>query len=346
MRSLTVKIFFQDLLKHFLLLTVISIIYYFMLTYPRNFDFKEMLLLVIAIPVMILGISYYILFYHLFFRKILAKNEIKNLLPILLLLCIGYLILDNLILNFGLFFRYNDHKFIWFSQSSIIRFFIFTLYAIIFSYVRGFSWLRDQKNQSDKEKSIAIIKNLRSKIEPHFILNSLNTVYALSLEEKAKKTSQSIEELSSLFKYSLIDSDFDRVPIQAELEFIEKYVHLNTLRIHQNKNVKIDFSINWDKLPCEIAPMIIITFVENAFKFGISYKRDSNIKIEILVKNRTFKMIVKNTVHHENLCTKFGIGIKNTRARLDLLYKNSYTMVENIDEFAYELVLTINLDSR
>ncbi len=237
-----------------------------------------------------------------------------------------------------------DRQIVWFDLTTIFRFVMFTGYAIAYSLIKGLTWLRLQKVKSEKELISASLSQLRSKIDPHFVFNSLNTAYALSMEENALKTSASIEELSALFRYSLAESTTEHVPIQKELEFIERYIHLHKIRVDESEKIKITTSILWDKTPADIVPMLLVNFIENAFKYGISATKPSFIEIHLSIKNKKLNLIVRNSMHVSNNVGSNGIGLKNSLERLELLYHDNYTLQEKEEETMHEIILDINLD--
>lgn len=194
-----------------------------------------------------------------------------------------------------------------------------------------------------KENINAQLKQLCAQIQPHFIFNILNCIYALSLEEKAEKTSLCIEELSGLFRYSFREISTDKVDISEELSFIEKYIHLNEIRFSKNSSLLVNTQIEWDKKPAFISPMILISFIENAFKYGGSNNGNSVINIALAVINNTLTMTVKNSIHANTETTQNGIGLTNTIKRLDMLYAGNYTLHQSQANDIHVSSLQINL---
>ncbi len=270
MNTFSIKTFFKEFVLHFIILSILSMLFYIMRTFPGAFKGGDLLGFFRFWPTLSCGIVYVILFYHLFFKKILIHVPLKNILIRLVILTTCYFIIDMVNLNLLIASRNELDRIIWFNPTAIFRFIIFTAYAVTYSFIKGFGWLRLEKVKSETERIRASLNNLRTQIEPHFIFNSLNSVYALSLEEGAKKTSETIEELSDLFHYSLNESNVSKVSIKDELNFIEKYIHLHRIRIQENDKIKLDTAISWDKKPAQIAPLLIINFIENAFKYGIA----------------------------------------------------------------------------
>jgi len=290
------------------------------------------------------GNIYCVLFYHLIFRKILLRSSFKKILFLFFALTICYFTIDIFLTWLYLLSRNELDRINLFWQPFLDYFvgFVF-LFAILYSTIRGLSWFRLQKIESDKHLIQASLSQLRSKINPEFVFNSLNSLYALSVLENAPKTSQSIEELSSLLHYSLSERTMDKVPIQNELDFIEKYIHLHRIRIYESDKIKVTTSIFWDKKAAEIIPMLLVNFIENAFKFGISATKPSFVEIFISVESKILNLIVRNSVHAASADNTNGFGLNNSQERLKLLYHDRYTLKQKRDETLHETILNINL---
>ena len=346
MNTLTIKTFIKDVVLLLVILYVVAIVYYIMLRYPGSID-KRQLLGVFSLSstsVMVYGSIYCVLFYYLIFKQILLRAHLKRILKRLVLLTTSFFVIDICNMNFLLAQRNQLDSIVWFEPTTVLRFLTFTAFAVVYSYIKGLIWLRVQKANTEKEMANASLHRLRSQIEPHFVFNSLNSVYALSMEENASKTSESIEELSTLFRYSLKESSIDKVPIENELDFIEKYIHLHKIRLSESQRNQVTTSISWDKKPAVIAPLLLINFIENSFKYGISTSKPSFIEIDLSVEDRKLSLVVKNSIHHDHNGVQSGIGLRNTQDRLDLVYPGKYTLQRKEDEKVHEIILTIKLD--
>jgi sensor histidine kinase YesM len=344
MTTLTVKAF----IKEVVLLTVIFIglgmLYYIMQTYPGPLNKRELFEVFYFIPIIVYGNSFCVLLYHLAFKQILVRAPLKRILKRVAILAILFLVIDICSLNISIALRQQLDRIIWFDPTAIFRFLIFAAFGVIYSLIKGVAWLRLQKANTEKEMATASLHRLRSQIEPHFVFNSLNSVYALSMEENASKTSESIEELSTLFRYSLKESSLDKVPIESELDFIEKYIHLHKIRLSESQRDQVTTSISWDKKPAVIAPLLLVNFIENAFKYGISASKPSFVEIYVSVDDRKLSLIVKNSIHQDYNGVQNGIGLKNTQDRLELVYPGNYSLQRKEDEKVHEIILTIKLD--
>lgn len=193
--------------------------------------------------------------------------------------------------------------------------------------------LRELLKETQKEKASAELLYLKAQINPHFLFNTLNSVYSLAIM-KSDKTADSIAKISSMMRYVLNESGLDFVPLEKEKEYLDNYIDLQTIRL--SKNVKLFYSWNGYCDNLKIAPLILIPFIENAFKHGVNSEEESNIIIEIVVLKNEISLIVKNKIVSKNIedIDKSGLGINNTKMRLNLLYpKNHHLQITNDNVF-------------
>lgn len=221
--------------------------------------------------------------------------------------------------------------------------FIFFMTAC-FGFMMGFlielhkRMLAQQAIESEKNKAeLALYK---AQINPHFLFNTLNTLYGLMISGSEKAESAFVK-FTGLLRYMYSNSTQDKTPVGEEINYIEEYIGLQLLRV--NEHTKVCFTHQEDDLHLEIAPMILITFVENAFKYGISSHTDSVITVSIRVADGVLTLVTENPVHPVPPSSKQGIGISNCRKRLDLLYPQAYTLdIQQTGDY-YKSVLTIRL---
>ena len=201
-----------------------------------------------------------------------------------------------------------------------------------------------QKDNIEKErlqKEIEL-KYLKEQVNPHFLFNSLNSIYALS-RQQSPETPDLVMQLSELMRYQLESSKKDTVLLKEELEFIENYLLLEEKRL--SNRCAIDFLINGDLMGLKIAPMLLIPFVENAIKHGArSTNEESNIDISVTIKNATLHVLVDNSKPQiAPVSKREGLGLENVRRRLNLLYPNSHIIKIDDKEKTYHVNLTIDL---
>ncbi|MFI3266257.1 MAG: sensor histidine kinase [Rikenellaceae bacterium] len=198
---------------------------------------------------------------------------------------------------------------------------------------------------AERERVKSELANLRSQINPHFLLNTLNNIYSLTIID-VDKAQKAIQELSRLLQYVLYDNTTDKVPLQKELGFIKNYIEL--MRIRLNPNVKLTVEINVsDTTSTQIAPLIFISLIENAFKHGVGAGKDSFISInfeDMTDKGEVILTIVNsNHAKSDNDKSGSGIGLEQVRKRLDLQYKDAYgwEIENNTDIYSSKLTLKV-----
>jgi two-component system LytT family sensor kinase len=208
-------------------------------------------------------------------------------------------------------------------------------------------WQKDRliHQEMEQDKISSELSFLKAQINPHFFFNTLNNIYALTLVN-ADTSRKAIHQLSRMMRYVLYDTQNSTTQLSQEIAFIKDYISLMQLRL--TDVVKIDFSTPTALKDLAIAPMIFLPFIENAFKHGVSATQPSNINIAVKQNNNTIELGVVNTIIKEqsnNLEEASGIGLNNTRRRLDLLYpgKHILTINENIAENIYSVQLTLDL---
>lgn len=224
-------------------------------------------------------------------------------------------------------------------------------YLLISFLISGFSLglkfsgrlIKNEKKhkEAEKEKINTELIMLKTQINPHFLFNSLNTLYSLALT-KSELTPEAIMKLSDMMRYVLQDVKREFVPLDLEVQYIKHYVELQKLRL--SDNVDLQLKIYGDPDALEIPPMILIPFVENAFKYGTSSHEKAVIIIEIRLEGKTLDFKVSNQIFpgREEKET-FGIGINNTRQRLQLIYPNQHQLLLTNNGKVFIVQLNIQL---
>lgn len=227
-------------------------------------------------------------------------------------------------------FRFANGAFI---GSIVIRFImIFLLSLGISSY--------NHLKQVEREKMKAELSYLKAQINPHFLFNTLNSIYALTVK-KSDNAPESITRLSSIMRYVITEAATDFVPLEKEIEYISNYVELEELRI--TSKVKLNYKVSGNLSGRQIAPLIFVPFIENAFKHGVSTKENSDIGITITVEGNELHLFVKNTKVNVRTINN-GLGMENAKMRLSLLYPGKHTLIVNNaeKEFTVSLKITLN----
>lgn len=206
-----------------------------------------------------------------------------------------------------------------------------TLFALTFVVSLGIrvidEWFKSESRNKtiESEKLATELSFLKSQINPHFLFNTLNNIYLLVIK-KSDKAPDAILKLSNIMRYVLNESKEAFVPLEDEIEHLKQYIDLHRLRF--TNKVELDFMIQGDYATNQIAPLLLIPFVENAFKYGVSAHEQSPIRILIQVNQNKLTLQVENRKFVSNplFTEQYGIGLKNTRRRLDLLYPDRYTL--------------------
>jgi LytS/YehU family sensor histidine kinase len=189
---------------------------------------------------------------------------------------------------------------------------------------------------------------LRSQINPHFLFNAMNTLYGTAIQENAERTSEAIQKLSDMMRFMLQENMQDKISLSREIDYLKNYIDLQKLRTDPSPSIKIDTEIEQQVNGIQIAPMLLIPFVENAFKHGISFRESSHIKVILEVKDKTVYFDVFNSKHprpeNDPEKGKSGIGLNNVKQRLQLLYKGKHDLVirETAKDFFVHLTMHLS----
>ncbi len=199
--------------------------------------------------------------------------------------------------------------------------------------------------QLEREKSSAELNFLKAQMNPHFLFNTLNNIYSLA-KNKSEQTPDMIMKLSELLDYTIYECNEVSVPISKEWELIENYSDLQAVRYHEKLSLVLNEQM--DDEDVKIAPLILISLVENAFKHSLkSVQHLPEIKILLKVENKLLTFEVFNTKSDKNvkkeIATKKGIGVQNVKQQLELLYPNRHTINIEDKTDSYKVTLTIQL---
>jgi hypothetical protein len=205
-----------------------------------------------------------------------------------------------------------------------------TLPPAVISYLRQTFAKEKQVLQTQITQTSAELRALRMQINPHFLFNALNTLYAAALRENAEKTSDGIQKLGDMMRFMLHENHQDRIPLSKETEYLYNYIDIQRMRIDESHPIEIRVNIQEPSQEIYIAPMLLNPFVENAFKHGISFRQPSWIYITLTMDDTHLYFKVHNSLHpkpeHNPEENKPGIGLDNVRKRLELLYPDRHTL--------------------
>jgi hypothetical protein len=221
----------------------------------------------------------------------------------------------------------------------------FALLLLLGGFIRlAYSFVRNQNEKKVLENANlnAEVNFLKSQINPHFLFNTLNGIYSQA-HAKSANTEHSILKLSDLLRYVLYDSGGAKVELAKDIQYLSNYIDLQKLRLSQK--ITIDYTVSGNTDGKQIAPLLLITFVENAFKHGISYSNPSTVRINIGIFEKTLTLLVTNPVTETNSFAQGGLGLKNVTRRLDLLYPGKYWLDIIHNDHLHIVNLKIDLNS-
>lgn len=195
--------------------------------------------------------------------------------------------------------------------------------------------IRAQRNETE-------LQFLRAQLNPHFLFNSLNSIYSM-VRNKSNEAPEAIIALSELMRYMLYEAKEDLVPITKEIDYIKNYVELQLFRLSDTENVKLRVSGEYEDK--KIPPLLLIPFVENAFKYGTDFKGKTEVSItlQILSNSLFFEVVNKINTYRKDKINS-GIGLENIKTRLALLYPNTHVLRIDKKDKRFVVHLELNLN--
>jgi hypothetical protein len=222
---------------------------------------------------------------------------------------------------------------------------IFTTTIFLFlSTVLKFTvdWFLNERIQRDLENQrlSAELSFLKSQINPHFLFNSLNSIYSLAYQ-KSDTTPEAILKLSEIMRYMLYECNDNKVELTKELQYLQNYIDLQKIRF--GNKAFIDFEVTGEVTNQHIVPLLLISFIENAFKHGIANDALTPIKLKVNLEDGHLYFFIQNKKHTHNRDSSGGIGLANVRRRLDLLYPGKYNLDirDEADTYTCQLSLVL-----
>lgn len=196
--------------------------------------------------------------------------------------------------------------------------------------------LQDMKNQQLKTE----ISFLKAQINPHFLFNTLNSIFSLTLS-KSEQAPEAVLKISGIMRYTISEADKEWVSLEKEINYISNYIALQKLRL--NSMVSLKYVVNGTGTETHIAPFLLIPFIENAFTYGISTEHECYIEVLIDIQAESIRMVVKNSIIPKQPSGGTGIGIATTKKRLALLYPEKHQLIiENKEnEFLVDLQIAL-----
>jgi sensor histidine kinase YesM len=286
----------------------------------------------------------------LFFQK---KNRSFILAGLLLLVFVS-LLLNSTIPFLGMVFQVDSIKYApplpenghsgmkWAGQS--LPFIMAFLGSTLIEITRFANQKEKQANASEKEKLNTELKFLKSQVNPHFLFNALNNIYSMALMQ-APQTPESVMQLSEILRYMVYDASEEKVPLKSEINYIKNFVNLKLMKDSRGMDVVLNLDAASEQV--RVAPLLLIPFVENAFKHSkIESLKTGYIKINLTTNNEWIEFNLINSIPENNFTKDKvgGIGLENTKKRLEILYPNGKHQL-NIHQSheRFEVILKIAL---
>lgn len=207
---------------------------------------------------------------------------------------------------------------------SLVLFIMIISLSVAMDITRRWRSTMERASKAEADKANAELSFLKAQINPHFLFNTLNNIYSMSVTGN-EHTSGMIMKLSNIMRYVTDDVNDDFVSLQSEVDCISDYIDLQKLRT--GKKVTLDFSVSGDLGHKKIAPLVLMTFIENVFKYGTSNHAESHLVIRLEATDNHIEFLTKNPLFpSERKIERTGIGIDNTVKRLEHLYPNQHKL--------------------
>jgi two-component system, LytTR family, sensor histidine kinase AlgZ len=319
--------------------------FYYQISFPRRGEEVNYsrAFLDASTHVIIMAALSYLNYFYLLPRFLIHKSVFRYLfeftIPFVIIISLHIYLKRYIYADLG-----ESRKFLYGSKF-ILQHATITLFIAIFVGMLKFAedWLEleTKRKELENEKLTAELTFLKAQINPHFLFNTLNNLYYLAFTN-SPNTTEVIAKLSQMMRYMIYDSNHEKVLLSKEIEYIENYISLEKLRL--NNQIPINFEVEGEINQVQIVPLILITFLENAFKHGISNNSiDAYITLKIFVQNNKLIYTVENSKLATNNHEKSGIGLQNVRRRLDLSYSQKSHLEINDTEKDYKICLTLDI---
>ncbi|HEU4718293.1 MAG TPA: sensor histidine kinase [Bacteroidia bacterium] len=285
-------------------------------------------------------LNFYVLIPRLYFTKSYAKFAVVSLLCFIVIILIPFFLFPNEwdVINTQPLAPVPGHShsdFFFKAQPGFFRFLLVFAVSLLIK-------TNNRLKQAEQEKMSAELSFLRAQINPHFLFNTLNSIYSLAIT-RSDKTAGSVVRLSEMMRYVTTEAHSEFVPLEKEIKYVTNYIELQQVRL--GDTVKIDFQVNGTSRTKKIIPLVLMTFVENAFKYGVNPEEDSYIVIRIDDNDRDIVLDIRNRKVQTDYSKEYhsGQGIENTRQRLLMSYPGSHILEIRDKDEEYSVHLQIQL---
>ena len=223
-------------------------------------------------------------------------------------------------------------------------FYVFILAAsTVIRTLAEFHINEQNKILAESNRNATELNYLRKQTNPHFLFNALNSIYSLAYK-KSDLVPDAIVTLSEMMRYMLYETDNQTVSLEKEINYLQNYIALQKLRLNNIENIFIN--VHGNTREKYIEPLLLISFVENAFKYGTDYKGVAYVKIKIVIENDTLDFFIENKIQdYSKDPDNSGIGMNNIQSRLNLLYPNTHELIVTETKTHYSANLKLKLDT-
>ncbi|SOE22613.1 Histidine kinase [Spirosomataceae bacterium TFI 002] len=322
--------------------------FFYQITYPRRGvepDYTKATMDAIAQVLFMAAISY-LNYFILLPRFAKHKNTFKYILELFVPLLILGLI--HIWLKRELWIVRGDPKMMNYFQSMrfVSQHYISTIFIVGFISMLRFAkdWfeLEAKRKEIENEKLISELRFLKEQINPHFLFNTLNNLYYLA-HTQSPNTKEVISKLSQMMRYMIYEANSEKVAVSKEIEYIRNYIDLEKLRLEDNVPIVLTVEGNYEQL--KITPLIFITYLENAFKHGVSQtNNDAWVNVSIKFEgNKCIYHVSNSVVDGEMETVNTGIGLSNTKRRLNLSYNGKHKLTTERKNNQFEVKLEVDL---
>ncbi len=287
--------------------------------------------------------NYYYLIQHYYFEKKYLHYAISLVICCIVILTIPSLIFSDAItyyreriLNPNAIERMQVPKSYFYDMNRYLFLFAGILFGTLAIRINA------KLKESLQDKLNSELAYLKAQINPHFLFNTLNSIYSLAII-KSEHTPQAIVKLSSMMRYIISEAAQRFVPLDKEMIYINSYIELQKIRL--DNTAIVNYSFTGETENKEIAPLVLLPFIENAFKHGVNPETDSQIDIQISVSDENLYMHVFNlkVPHINNPEQRTGFGLKNSKKQLQLIYPNKHHLSIEDKEHSFSVTLKINI---
>ncbi|UOQ52042.1 sensor histidine kinase [Hymenobacter cellulosivorans] len=236
----------------------------------------------------------------------------------------------------------------WFAlHQEVVHNLIIVFLAFTYRYVQELMARQRTEHERAQQQLTAELQFLKAQVNPHFLFNTLNNIFAQARQEQAPTTARSVAKLAHMMRYQLYESNVPLVEAERELQYIRDFIELQQMRFAADQAVRISLDEAGPLAAVQLPPMLLLPFVENAFKHGVSLRQASFIAIELsAAEPGQLRFSVRNSLAprtHESLPTAGGIGLENVRRRLALLYPGRHELQVKAAPDTFSICLTLDL---